>query len=288
MSATDTVGFIGLGSMGFGMARNLVVKGYDVLAYDVAPEPVERLVREGGRRAESLAQIGETCERVMVMVVNGEQVDAVVSGDNGVLQTMNGGVIMVHSTIALSEIRRVAAQAQARGVQVIDCPVSGGVVGAMEGTLTILSGGDAAVFAAQRPLLEAVAANITHLGPLGAGLVGKLANNLILGVGRLAIAEAFAMAKKAGLSVEALYQTMLTCTADSKQLRSLEGALLRGEYPPATFHGTKDLSAAVDSGRTVDQAMPVTSLTRELYQLIDDKLGGLSGSNEVLRYYLED
>ena len=288
MSATDTVGFIGLGSMGFGMARNLVVKGYDVLAYDVAPEPVERLVREGGRRAESLAQIGETCERVMVMVVNGEQVDAVVSGENGVLQTMSGGVIMVHSTIALSEIRRVAAQAQARGVQVIDCPVSGGVVGAMEGTLTILSGGDAAVFAAQRPLLEAVAANITHLGPLGAGLVGKLANNLILGVGRLAIAEAFAMAKKAGLSVEALYQTMLTCTADSKQLRSLEGALLRGEYPPATFHGTKDLSAAVDSGRTVDQAMPVTSLTRELYQLIDDKLGGLSGSNEVLRYYLED
>ena len=288
MSATGAVGFIGLGSMGFGMARNLVVKGYDVLAYDVAPEPVERLVREGGRRAESPAQIGETCERVMVMVVNGDQVEAVVSGDNGVLQTMEGGVIMVHSTIALSEIRRVAAQAQARGVQVIDCPVSGGVVGAAEGTLTILSGGDAVVFEAQRPLLEAVAANVTHLGPLGAGLVGKLANNLILGVGRLAIAEAFAMAKKAGLSVEALYRTILTCTADSKQLRSLEGALLRGEYPPATFHGTKDLSAAVDSGRTVDQAMPVTSLTRELYQLIDDKLGGLSGSNEVLRYFLED
>jgi len=288
MSTSGTVGFIGLGNMGFGMARNLVVKGYDVLAYDLAPEPLERLVREGARRAESLAQIGQTCERVMVMVVNGPQVEAVVSGDSGVLQTMSGGVIMVHSTIALSEIRRVAAQAQARGVQVIDCPVSGGVEGASEGTLTILSGGDAAVFEAQRPLLEAVAANVTHLGPLGAGLIGKLANNLILGVGRLAIAEAFAMAKKAGLSVEALYHTMTTCTADSKQLRSLEGALLHGEYPPATFHGLKDLSAAVDSGRTVDQAMPITSLTREFYQLIDDKLGGLSGSNEVLRYYLED
>jgi len=78
----------------------------------------------------------------------------------------------------------------------------------------------------------------------------------------------FGMAQKAGLSTEALYQTMITCTADSKQLRSLEGAIPRGESPPATFHGLKDLSAAVDSGRTVDQAMPITSLTREFYQLM--------------------
>ena len=288
MSTAGAVGFIGLGNMGFGMARNLVIKGYDVLAYDLATEPLDRLVAQGARRAENLAQIGQSCERVMVMVVNGAQVEAVISGDNGLLQTMSGGVIMVHSTIALSEIRRVATQAEARGVQVIDCPVSGGVVGAAEGTLTILSGGDAAVFEAQRPLLDAVASHVTHLGPLGAGLIGKLANNLILGVGRLAIAEAFAMAKKAGLSTEALYQTMMTCTADSKQLRSLEGAILRGEYPPATFHGLKDLSAAIDSGHTVAQAMPITSLAREFYQLIDDKLGGLNGSNEVMRYYLDD
>jgi 2-hydroxy-3-oxopropionate reductase len=288
MSTAGAVGFIGLGNMGFGMARNLVIKGYDVLAYDLATEPLDRLVAQGARRAENLAQIGQSCERVMVMVVNGAQVEAVISGDNGLLQTMSGGVIMVHSTIALSEIRRVATQAEARGVQVIDCPVSGGVVGAVEGTLTILSGGDAAVFEAQRPLLDAVASHVTHLGPLGAGLIGKLANNLILGVGRLAIAEAFAMAKKAGLSTEALYQTMTTCTADSKQLRSLEGAILRGEYPPATFHGLKDLSAAIDSGHTVAQAMPITSLAREFYQLIDDKLGGLNGSNEVMRYYLDD
>jgi 3-hydroxyisobutyrate dehydrogenase-like beta-hydroxyacid dehydrogenase len=288
MSTAGAVGFIGLGNMGFGMARNLVVKGYDVLAYDLATEPLERLVAQGARRAENRAQIGQSCERVMVMVVNGAQVEAVISGDNGLLQTMSGGVIMVCSTIALSELRRVAAQAEARGVQVLDCPVSGGVVGAAEGTLTILSGGDAAVFEAQRPLLDAVASHVTHLGALGAGLIGKLANNLILGVGRLAIAEAFAMAKKAGLSTEALYQTMITCTADSKQLRSLEGAILRGEYPPATFHGLKDLSAAIDSGHTVAQAMPITSLAREFYQLIDDKLGGLNGSNEVMRYYLDD
>jgi 3-hydroxyisobutyrate dehydrogenase len=289
MSIEGSVGFIGLGNMGFGMARNLVAAGYDVLAYDVAAEPLRRLAEQGARQAQDLTQIGQECRQVMVMVVSGEQVETVVSGDRGLLQTMaSGGTILVHSTIGLSEIRRVAAQAAARDIQVIDGPVSGGVEGAAEGRLTMLCGGEASVVEAHRPLLETVAANVTHLGPLGAGLVGKLANNLILGVGRLAIGEAFAMAKQAGLSLEALYKTMLTCTADSKQLRSLEGAILRGEYPPATFHGLKDMTAAVDSGRAVGQAMPVTNLSRELYQLIEAKLDGLHGSNEVLRYFLED
>ena len=118
-------------------------------------------------------------------------------------------------------------------------------------------------------------------------LVGKLANNLIIGIGRLAIGEAFAMAKQAGVPLDRLYSTLRTCTADSWMLRGLEGAILRGEYPAATFLGLKDLTAAVESGRTVHQAMPVTALARELYQLIDAKLGGLHGSNEVLRYYLD-
>ncbi|MCB1738884.1 MAG: NAD(P)-dependent oxidoreductase [Gammaproteobacteria bacterium] len=288
MSDKPMVGFVGLGSMGFGMARNLLAKGHALMAYDVVTERVDALVDLGATAAESPGEIGRYCQRVMVMVVSGEQVESVLSARGGLLEGMSGGVIMVMSTIALSELRRIAASAEAHGVQVIDCPVSGGVEGANAGTLTILSGGEPALFEAQRDLLEAVAANVTHLGPLGAGMVGKLANNLILGAGRLAIAEAFAMASKAGLSSEALYKTLITCSGDSRQLRALEGAILRGEYPRATFHGLKDLSAAVDSGRAVGQAMPLTGLTRELYQLIDDKLGGLHGSNEVLRYYLED
>jgi 3-hydroxyisobutyrate dehydrogenase-like beta-hydroxyacid dehydrogenase len=195
---------------------------------------------------------------------------------------------MVCSTIALSELQRVATQALARGVHVIDCPVSGGVEGAAEGTLTILCGGDTAVVEAQQPLLETLGSHVVHLGPLGAGLVGKLANNLIIGIGRLAVAEAMAMAQKAGVPLEALYRTLTTCTADSRMLRALEGAILRGEYPDMTFHALKDLTAAVDSGRSVQQAMPLTNLSRELYQLADTKLGGLRGSTEVLRYFLDD
>jgi 3-hydroxyisobutyrate dehydrogenase-like beta-hydroxyacid dehydrogenase len=284
-----TVGFIGLGKMGMGMARNLLAAGHDVLAYDIAAEPLALFVSQGGRQAAHVAQIGQECDRVMLMVVNGAQVEEIVCGDDGLLQTMAaGGTIMVCSTIALSEIRRVAARAAEHGVHVIDTPVSGGVVGAAEGRLTLLCGGEPEVVEAQRPLLDAVAANVTHMGPLGCGMVAKQANNLILGIGRLAIGEAFAMAQKAGIARETLYRTLTTCTADSWQLRTLEGALLRSEYPPATFHGLKDMTAAVDSGRTVEQAMPVTNLAREMYQLIDDKLGGLHGSNEVLRYFLEE
>jgi 2-hydroxy-3-oxopropionate reductase len=288
MNNGETIGFVGLGQMGFGMARNLVVAGYDVLAYDVNPQPLERLVAQGGRRASEVAEVGAACRRVMVMVVSGAQVEAVVCGDNGLLRTMTGGTIMVCSTIALSELQRVAERAAASGVQIIDCPVSGGEVGAAEGTLTILCGGEAAVVQAQQPVLETVGANVVHLGPLGAGLIGKLANNLIIGIGRLAIAEAMALAKQAGLSLETLHRTLTTCTADSRLLRGLEGPILRGEYPQATFHGLKDLTAAVDSGRSVRQAMPLTSLTRELYQLADSKLGGLRGSTEVLRYFLDN
>jgi 3-hydroxyisobutyrate dehydrogenase-like beta-hydroxyacid dehydrogenase len=287
-SAARTVGFIGLGQMGFGMASNLLKAGHDVLAYDVAAEPLGRFAARGGRAAANPKQIGAECRSVMVMVVNGPQVDAVLHGRDGLLETMSGGTVMVCSTIALAELKAVAERARARGVAVVDCPVSGGVTGAAAGTLTLLCGGDAATIEAERPLLSAVGANVVHLGPLGSGLIGKLANNLIIGVGRLAIGEAFAMAKQAGVPLDRLYATLRTCTADSASLRSLEGALLRGEYPPATFLGLKDLTAAVESGRSVHQAMPVTSLARELYQLIDAKLGGLHGSNEVLRYYLED
>jgi 3-hydroxyisobutyrate dehydrogenase-like beta-hydroxyacid dehydrogenase len=286
-TSARAVGFIGLGQMGFGMAANLLAAGHDVLAYDQAAGPLARFAARGGRTARHPAQIGAECRSAMVMVVSGAQVDAVLGGRDGLLDTMTGGTVMVCSTIALSELRPIAERARARGVTVLDCPVSGGVSGADAGTLTLLCGGDAADIEAQRPFLDAVSAHVFHLGPLGAGLVGKLANNLIIGVGRLAVGEAFAMAKQAGVPLDRLYHTLRTCTADSWMLRSLEGAILRGEYPPATFLGLKDLTAAVESGRSVHQAMPVTSLARELYQLIDAKLGGLHGSNEVLRYYLE-
>ena len=185
--AGRAVGFIGLGQMGFGMARNLVKAGHDVLAYDVVPATLARFTAAGGRAARHPAQIGAECDRAIVMVVDGAQVAAVLNGRDGLLETMTAGTVMVCSTIALAELRAIAERAAARGVTVIDSPVSGGVTGAEAGTLTLLCGGEPAAFEAQRPLLQAMGSQVVHMGPLGAGLVSKLANNLIIGVGRLAI-----------------------------------------------------------------------------------------------------
>lgn len=285
--ANKTVGFIGLGQMGLGMALNLLAAGHDVLGHDARDEPLQRLLAKGGRRATDPAHIGEQCELALVMVASAAQVFDVVCGPRGLAQTMKAGTIVVCSTIGLSEFLDVEQRARARGLTVLDCPVSGGERGANAGTLTMLCGGDEARLDALRPLLRSMAKEIAHLGPAGSGLVGKQANNLIVGINRIAIAEAFAMAQKANVPLDKLYRALTTCSADSWNLRAMEPQLLRNDYPTMTLHAIKDLTAALDSGRTVRQSMPLTSLSRELYQLADEKLGGMPGSTHILRYFLK-
>lgn len=284
--AGQKVGFIGLGQMGFGMAANLLAAGHEVVAYDNRPGPLDRLAAKGARRATGPAEVGAECETVIVIVATGAQVHDVVCGPGGLTQTMKRGTVLVSSTIVLSEFLATASQAKASGVMVLDCPVSGGEVGANDGTLTMLCGGDEARLEALRPMLKSFCKEIEHMGPLGSGLVAKFANNLIGAVNRIAIAEAFAMAKKAGVPADKLYHALTMSSADSRGLRAVEGHLLRNEYPNMTLHAIKDLTGALDSARSVRQSMPITSLAREIYQLADEKLGGMPGSTHVLRFYL--
>ena len=285
--ASKTVGFIGLGQMGLGMALNLQAAGYGVVGLDTRDEPQQRLEAKGGRRASDPADIGATCDTVIVMVASGAQVFDVVCGQRGLMKTMQAGTIIVCSTIALSEFLDVEQRARVLGITVLDCPVSGGESGANAGTLTMLCGGDEARLDGLRPLLGACAKEIVHLGPAGSGLVGKQANNLIIGINRIAIAEAFAMAQKANVPIDKLFRALTTCSADSWNLRAMEAQLLRNEYPKMTLHAIKDLTAALDSGRTLRQSMPLTSLSREIYQMADERLGGMQGSTHILRFFLD-
>lgn len=146
--------------------------GHDVLAYDFNGHPSKRLVQQGGRQAGSVAEIGRSCQKIMVLVVDGERVERVVYARGGLLETIKDGVIFIHSTIALPELHRIALTAETNSnVTIIDCPVSGGVKDADEGRLAMLCVGDKGAFEAKRSLLDAVAANVTHLGPLGAGMI---------------------------------------------------------------------------------------------------------------------
>jgi len=175
------VGVIGLGSMGFGIARNLVKAGFEVWVYDAKPEPVQQLVAEGARAAVSARELGERGDFIFSVLLNFPQIVKAVMGEEGVLAGMRPeGVLLICSTISPAEVRTIGSAAAARGVRLLDAPMSGGVRGSTAGTLAFMLAGDPEVFEAARPVLEAVGKNLYFCGNgLGDGQTMKMINQLL-------------------------------------------------------------------------------------------------------------
>ncbi len=189
-----TVGFVGLGNIGKPMALRLAAADVELLVYDVAPDPVAELVAAGAKAAGSVAELAEAVDVVCVMVRDDDQVRAVAA------EVGPGTVLVVHSTVAPETPAELAAQ----GLTVLDAPVSGGPIGAADGSLAIMVGGSDAAFAAARPALGAMGTKVVHAGPLGAGTRMKLARNLLHFVAFTAATEAQRLAEAAGLDIVAL------------------------------------------------------------------------------------
>jgi 3-hydroxyisobutyrate dehydrogenase len=199
------IGFIGLGNMGLPMALNLLKAGHAVAGNDVMPKGMEALAAAGGKAAKSLAAAAQS-EIVVTMLPAGQQVREVYLGANGILaQAKKGTLFIDSSTIDVETARAVAAEAEKRGMPMIDAPVSGGVVGAQGATLTFMVGGSDAAFARARPILERMGKTIVHAGGAGAGQAAKICNNMILGVSMIAVSEAFVLAEKLGLDKQKLF-----------------------------------------------------------------------------------
>ncbi|QTH21224.1 NAD(P)-dependent oxidoreductase [Rhizorhabdus wittichii] len=209
------VGFIGLGNMGEGMAYNLAAKGFAPLVFDTRREPLERLKAEGATIATTCAEIGERCDIVCVAVFDDSQIEQVVfgrDGDAGILAGMGaGGMIVLHPTAPPATVRKVAEAGAAKGVDVLDAPMTGGAnVAARGGTLTFMVGGDDAVVARARPVLEAMATSVFHVGPLGSGAAAKIINNY-LGVSQtILMREALRLADNAGIGEERILEILNT------------------------------------------------------------------------------
>jgi 3-hydroxyisobutyrate dehydrogenase len=200
------IGFIGLGNMGLPMAQNLIKAGHAVAGYDVAKASVGRLSAAGGAAATTIAEACAGAEAVVTMLPAGEHVREVYTGPRGVLDGVAPGTLLIDSsTIDVATARAVASAAQARGLDMIDAPVSGGVGGAQAGTLTFMVGGSDAAFARARPLLERMGRTIVHAGGSGNGQAAKICNNMILGVSMIAVSEAFLLAEKLGLDAQKLF-----------------------------------------------------------------------------------
>ncbi|OTA41217.1 MAG: hypothetical protein A6D92_08780 [Symbiobacterium thermophilum] len=261
------LGFIGLGRMGRHMARNLIKAGHTVTLWNRSQAIVDELVAEGGRRASSPAEVARNARVLFTCLSTPDVVENILR--QALEGAQPGDIFVDHSTIGVRDARRIAAMCAEKGVQFIDAPVSGGPWGAEAGTLTIMCGGDRAAFDAVLPYLQIEGKQIHYLGPVGAGSVAKLCNNLLVGIHTAAMAEAFVLGTKAGVDPKALYEIISNATGHSAQIaRNIPQFVFPGKFDAAFSidHLHKDVALAVELGKDVNVRMVLGAVTQQLLE----------------------
>lgn len=262
-----TVGFIGLGIMGGPMAANLVRAGFDVIGYNRSPAKIDRLVEQGGRAASGIADAVRDADFIVTMLPDSPDVEAVVLGDDGVFAHAKAGATLIDcSTIRPDTARRVAAAGAQRSIPALDAPVSGGEQGAIDGTLSIMVGGDAAAFTAASGVLDAVGKTIVHVGPSGAGQTVKAANQLIVAGNIALLAEALVFLEAHGVDTEAGLQVLGGGLAGSKVLETKGGKMRDREFAPGfriELHH-KDMGIVAAAAREAGVVTPLGALAGQL------------------------
>jgi 2-hydroxy-3-oxopropionate reductase len=262
-----TVGFIGLGIMGGPMAANLVKAGFDVIGYNRSPEPVQRLVEQGGRAAGSLAEAVRDADVVVSMVPDSPDVEAVALGEDGIYAQAKPGTLHLDmSSIRPDVAKKVGEAGKERGMRVLDAPVSGGEQGAINATLSIMVGGDPQDFADARPVLEAVGKTIVHVGPVGSGQTVKAANQLIVAGTIELVAEAIIFLEAYGVDTEAAVKVLAGGLAGNAILARKAPSMLRRDFTPGfriELHH-KDMGIVTSAAREAGVVIPLGALVAQL------------------------
>ena len=284
-----TIGFIGLGNMGAPMAANLVRAGHQVTGFDTAAGRADALAAKGGRAAANAAEAVAAGETVITMLPAGPDVRSVYLGDAGVLARARKDALLIDcSTIDVESARAVAAAASDAGFDMLDAPVSGGVVGAETAGLTFMVGGNAQAFERARPLLTAMGRTIVYAGPAGNGQAAKICNNMILGISMIAVCEAFALAERLGLAAQTLFDISAKSSGQCWALTSycpvpgpVPASPANRDYAPGFTAAMmlKDLRLAQQAAGASAVATPLGAAAANLYQLfVDEGMGGLDFS----------
>jgi 2-hydroxy-3-oxopropionate reductase len=250
------------------MAKNLLKAGYPVVVHSRSQGPVDDLVTAGATRAMTPADVARQATRIITMVPDSCDVEQVLEGDNGVFTAMQRGTILIDcSSIAPAVARRLAARATALGATMLDAPVSGGDIGAIQGTLSIMVGGDAAAFATVKPILGVMGnpERVVHIGEAGAGQLCKLCNQMVIGGTLAAVAEAFALAKRAGVDAAKVREALLGGFAQSRVLDVHGDRLLKDTFKPGFYMKLydKDMRNVVGALEEFHVAAPFTALVQQ-------------------------
>ena len=265
----ETVGFIGLGLMGKPMAHNLLKRGFPLVVHSRSPGPVDELVSAGATRATSPAGVARQATRIVTMLPDSPDVELVLEGPDGIFSAVTPGTILIDSSsISPAVARRLAEAAKARGAVMLDAPVSGGEIGAIGGTLSIMVGGDAEAVETVRPILEAMGnpERIIRIGDSGAGQICKVCNQMVIGGTLAAVSEAFALAQKAGVDGAKVRQALLGGFAASRVLEVHGERILSRNYKPG-FRAqlyAKDYRVAAETLTAHDMPAPVTAAVHQL------------------------
>jgi len=260
------VGFIGLGTQGKYLAVNLAQADHDLMVYDVRREPLDELAKVGAKIARSSREVGTHGDVVEICVLNDAQLEDVVAGPEGVLAGARAGtIVVVHSTVEPATIARLADVAKARGVELVDAPVSGSERGAKAKTMSYMVGASAATFEKLKPLFATSGPKITHTGGLGTGIRAKLAHQLIICVNMLAAYEGMRLGREAGLSTEVLEKVVREGMAQSRMAENWSQLKMA---PHSTGVFFKDLQVCLKFAHELGMPAPGAALTQQLLDTI--------------------
>lgn len=283
------IGFIGLGIMGKPMAKNLIKAGHELVVFDVVAASVEELASAGAAAAASAKAVAEACSVIVTMLPNSPHVKSVVTGENGVLDGAKAGTILIDmSSIAPLASQEVAKACAEKGVKMIDAPVSGGEPKAVDGSLSIMVGGDKSVFESVRDdILLKMGASAVYCGDIGAGNTTKLANQVIVACNIAACAEAFTLATKAGVDPALVLDAIKGGLAGSTVMNAKVPMMLEGNFKPGfkiDLH-IKDLNNALDTGHSVGSPLPLTASVMEMLQTLHADGRGQDDHSGLANYY---
>lgn len=284
----SVIAFIGLGSMGLPMARNLIFKGHDVRGVDINEQACTAFANDGGTVASSAADAARGADMLILMVVNAHQAEQVLRQD-GVLSTLaDDGIVCVMATCQPAAMRELHAITSKAHRSFIDAPVSGGIVGAQTGTLTIMAATDQQCFERATPILKAMGERLFHVGlQPGQGATVKAVNQLLCGVHIAVMAEAFSLASQSGVNLELLLEIMSGSAASSWMLRDRGPRMLQEE--PVTTSAidifVKDLGIVLDAGKDVKAALPLAAAAHQMFLASSGRGDGRADDSQVIRSY---
>jgi putative dehydrogenase len=283
-----TVGFIGLGSMGLPMAKNLAARDFTVRGFDVRPDAIEGLAQAGATRTASAAEASAGADVLVLMVVNAAQAEAILFGGGALAALPEKGIVVLMATCPPGAVETIAGRVLEAGRRFIDAPVSGGVVGAHGATLTIMAAAPQATFDEARPVFDALGDKVFHVGEKpGQGAMVKTVNQLLCGVHIAVAAEALSLAAKVGVDLEIMLSILSGSSASSWMLKDRGPRMLQPnpEVTSAVDIFVKDLGIVLEAGREVKAALPLAALAHQMFLAVSGQGGGTDDDSQVIRAY---